>query len=77
MAYHPLAEILELEFTSRKEGVPNPVYHYSKFTPEDWKAFQAAESKGSHFLRTIKPAFACTKFEPLKKEGTNVPQNQK
>jgi KTSC domain len=63
VAYDPATETLELAFTSRKEGQPEKVYHYAKFTAADWDAWQAAESKGSHFLKVVKPKFACTKIE--------------
>lgn len=32
-----------------------PLYHYSNFTADDFAAFKAAESKGRHFGRYIKP----------------------
>lgn len=35
---------------------PGNIYHYSNFTADDFAEFQAAESKGSHFKRVIKPA---------------------
>ncbi len=61
IGYQPETKTLEIEFKSRKEGVPNGVYHYAEFTMADMDAFTAAESKGSHFLKVIKPKFACTK----------------
>lgn len=67
--YSPETQTLEIAFSSRKSGEPDKVYHYAAFTAEDWKAFQAAESKGSHFLKVIKPKFACTKVEPEKKDA--------
>lgn len=68
MAYDAATQTLELAFASRKEGEPEKVYHYHSFTPADWEAFEAAESKGSHFCRVIKPGFACTKVEEAPKE---------
>jgi hypothetical protein len=62
IGYDAASKVLEIAFASRKPGEPDKVYHYAEFTPEDWAAFQAAESKGSHFLRAIKPKFACTKI---------------
>lgn len=37
------------------DGKLGSTYHYANFTAEDFKAFQAAESKGSHFGKNIKP----------------------
>jgi len=65
-AYDAATETLEIAFASRKPGEPDKVYHYAAFTAADWEAFQAAESKGSAFLKWIKPKFACTKIEPEK-----------
>lgn len=31
-----------------------PLYEYPHITPEDWAAFQAAESQGSYFIRNWK-----------------------
>lgn len=66
--YDPATETLELEFASRKEGEPSKLYHYHDFTPADYDAFVAAESKGSHFMKHVKPVFKCTRVE-LPKEG--------
>lgn len=65
-AYDAATKVLEIAFASRKPGEPDKVYHYAEFTAEDWAAFQAAESKGSHFLKVVKPKFKCTKIEPEK-----------
>ncbi len=62
-AYDPATETLELSFKGKKEGDPDRVYHYTEFKPEHWEAFQAAESKGSHFIKVVKPKFACKKLE--------------
>jgi type 1 fimbria pilin len=35
-------------------GNVGSTYHYANFTPTDWDAFKAAESKGSHFGKFIK-----------------------
>ncbi len=35
-----------------REG--GPLYQYPHITPEDWAAFQAAESQGSYFIRNWK-----------------------
>lgn len=67
-AYDAATQTLEISFKSRKEGEADKVYHYSTFTAEDFAAFLAAESKGSHFLRIIKPKFPCKKFEVARVE---------
>lgn len=37
------------------KGKPGGLYHYRNVGATDWQAFQDAESKGSHFIRNIKP----------------------
>lgn len=54
--YDEEKQILTLEF---KRGGK---YEYAEFTPQDWADFVAAESKGRHFLKVIKPHFACTRL---------------
>lgn len=49
-ATNPLA----IQFPGKGDK-PGSVYHYANFTADDFKAFQAAESKGSHFGKNIKP----------------------
>ena len=66
-AYDPKTETLEISFQSRKANEPDPVYHYTPFKQADFDAFMAAESKGSHFLRVVKPGFKCEKQQPEKK----------
>jgi hypothetical protein len=44
---------LSIRFKS-KAGAGS-LYHYSNFSIADWEAFRAAESKGSHFGKFIKP----------------------
>jgi hypothetical protein len=39
-----------------KDGAPAGLYHYRNFTIDDFAQFKGAESIGSHFYRTIKPA---------------------
>ena len=53
--YDPESQTLAVRFKGKGDR-PGSLYHYQNFTPDDWAAFQAAESKGSHFIRTIKPA---------------------
>jgi hypothetical protein len=61
IGYDPATQVLEIEFKSRKEGEPNKLYHYIPVTQKHYDDFMAAESKGSHFIKNIKPIFACTK----------------
>ncbi len=45
---------LALEFKSNHQKV---TYHYKNFSPDQYAAFLAAESQGSHFYKHIKPAY--------------------
>ncbi|EJN06452.1 KTSC domain-containing protein [Herbaspirillum sp. YR522] len=45
---------LAVQFPSKTDR-PGSVYHYANFTAADYAAFQAAESKGKHFIHQIKP----------------------
>jgi KTSC domain len=62
--YDPATYTLEIEFKARKEGEPNKVYHYLNVSEEEFNRFNTAKSKGSHFLKVIKPRFECKKLEP-------------
>jgi hypothetical protein len=62
--YDPVTERLEIAFKSRKEGEPDKVYQYVNFPQEEWEKFLAAESKGSFFLKSVKPNYECQKLEP-------------
>jgi hypothetical protein len=72
IGYDPATETLEIEFKSRKPDQPNTLYHYTPVTQADYDLFAAAESKGSHFLRVIKPGFACKKIGPVEPEGVDA-----
>lgn len=65
IGYHPDSQTLAIRFKGRGDK-PGSLYHYDGVTPEDWEAFNGAESKGSHFYKHIKP-FA-DKF-PYRKVG--------
>ncbi len=54
IGHDPATNTLAIQFKC-KNG-PGSVYHYANFTAEHFAEFQAAESKGSHFKRAIKPA---------------------
>jgi hypothetical protein len=66
VGYDAATQTIEIAFKAKKEGDPEKVYQYTPFTEADWKAFKEAPSMGSHFLRVIKPNFACKKIEPEK-----------
>lgn len=54
--YSPHLQILQIDFRSTKTGTITSTYEYLFFSPMDWAAFQAAESKGKHFAEFIKNA---------------------
>jgi KTSC domain len=68
IGFDPATETLEIEFKSRKPDQPNTLYQYTPVSQADYDAFMAAESKGSHFIKVIKPGFACKKLGPVKPE---------
>ena len=67
-AYHAETQNLEISFKGKNEGEADRVYQYAPFTPENFESFVAAESKGSHFLKAIKPRvgkdLTCSKIDP-------------
>jgi hypothetical protein len=56
IGHDPETNTLAIRFPTKKDGVSGSLYTYSNFTADDFAKFQAAESKGSYFIRTIKPA---------------------
>ena len=66
VGYDAASKTLMLEFKSKKPGEPGKVYKYADVSPETYKKFITAPSLGSHFLKEIKNAHACTKVEPEK-----------
>lgn len=70
IGHDPDTNTLAIRFNG-KDGKLGGLYHYSNFTAEQFEAFQAAESKGSHFIRTIKPnadKFPYTRINEKKEE---------
>jgi KTSC domain len=67
--YDEQKQIITLEFRGGQK------YNYQDFTPQDWAEFAAAESKGKHFLRVIKPKFVCTKLPPEEKTSAEETGN--
>lgn len=54
VGYDPETQTLAIQFKGWK-GELGATYHYANVTPEDFAAFQGAESLGRHFGRHIKP----------------------
>ncbi len=73
MTYIPLEPVTSSMISQvgydRKKQTLRVLFHngdacdYPMFTPRDWSVFQAAESVGKHFHRTIKPVFAHRRVE--------------
>lgn len=56
IGHDPETNTLAIQFPVKERYLPakGSLYHYDNFTAEDFAAFLAAPSKGSHFIRTIK-----------------------
>lgn len=54
--YSPHLQLLKIDFKNPKTGTINATYEYCAFSPMDWAAFQAAESKGKYFAAFIRNA---------------------
>lgn len=52
--HDPATDTLAIRFNGYG-GKPGSLYHYRNFGETDFAALRDAESKGSHFLRNIKP----------------------
>ena len=68
--HDPSTNTLAIRFKGHGDR-PGSLYHYANVTAEQFEAFQAAESKGSHFIRTIKPnadKFPYTRINEKKEE---------
>lgn len=53
IGHDPETNTLAIQFPAKAGS--GSIYHYSNFTAEDFAAFSAAESKGAHFGKHIKP----------------------
>jgi hypothetical protein len=53
IGYDAAAQVLAVRFKGK--GKPGSLYHYRNFSETDWAALRDAPSKGSHFIRNIKP----------------------
>lgn len=54
IGHDPDSNTLAIRFKSRGDR-PGSLYHYQNFTAKDFEDFKAADSKGSHFIRNVKP----------------------
>ena len=52
--YDPATQTLAIRFKGHN-GRRGSLYHYGNFSETEWAMFRDAESKGSHFIRKIKP----------------------
>ena len=62
--YDPATSTLAIRFKGHG-GKPGSLYHYANFGETDYAALRDAESKGSHFIRQIKPhadRYPCTRI---------------
>lgn len=70
--YNPNTKVMELQFWNgyRDAKRPGPVYTYQNVSQEQWDAFMAAESKGTHFGQHFKgnPSHPYQKVEEEKKQ---------
>ena len=70
IGHDPETNTLAIQFPA-KTGTGS-VYHYQNFTAEDFAAFSAAESKGAHFGKHIKPLaekFPFVKIKPVQPDN--------
>ena len=76
IGYDPATSTLVIQFPRKGDSGPEPgsKYSYSKFTQEDFDAFMAAESKGSHFIKNIKPAADKYPYQKLEVEEAQEQQ---
>jgi len=54
IGHDPETNTLAIRFKNWK-GEVTSLYHYANVTPEDFREFLCAESKGKHFGKNIKP----------------------
>lgn len=54
IGHDPATNTLAIRFKAKGDR-PGNLYHYQNVTAKDYEDFQKAESKGSHFIRNIKP----------------------
>jgi hypothetical protein len=69
--YEPLSKTLIIEFRGKADGEPGKVYRYANVDQATYDKFITAKSLGSHFLKEIKPAHACTKVKEENDDASN------
>ncbi|PXW23382.1 KTSC domain-containing protein [Paraburkholderia caballeronis] len=70
IGYDAASKTLAIRFRNRSTGAPTTLYHYANVTPEDFVAFDEAESKGSHFGKHIKPYDVKFPFQKINESAT-------
>lgn len=71
--YDPATQTLEIEFLRKQNEPIRRVYQYHPVPAAKIAEFEAADSKGSFFLKFIKPNYACKSTEEkVEKEKTEV-----
>lgn len=70
IGWQPETETLEVEFLSKKEGVPGAVHQYEAVDYDDYHQFLNAKSVGTHFHEFIKHKYSSHRVDadPVKKE---------
>lgn len=66
--YDPVHQELEIELVKS----PGRVYRYKAVTLEEFAAFEAAESKGAHLLKTIIPAHQMVRIDEVPPNATET-----
>lgn len=64
IGYSAAEKICEVEFAGSGK-----VYCYGPMEPEDYREFIGADSIGNHFLKMVKPKYACTRVVPEKTDA--------
>ena len=54
IGHDPDTNTLAIKFPATSRQPDGSLYHYRNFTADDFAAFEAAESKGSHFKKFIR-----------------------
>ena len=73
IGHDPETNTMQVRFLAGRgdQRGPGALYTYQNVTPEDFSAFEKAESKGSHFGKVFKPAgdrFPFTRVDESKKD---------
>lgn len=57
-SYDPDTQTLTVEFKRAPKDKTDTIYTYSGVSAETWEAFEQAPSKGTHFVKRIRPLHA-------------------